>query len=164
MNQTQTQIEALDKLLFGDVDPLERQNLSFRRVFVDISKLLVERWLKTPRGLEFDKDMNDPEISKNPQERLKVALANQGIPLASWLTTNPKADLTEGSLTCDESKPGLAFLFNIPLRMPNENEVPTEVSEQWVADCQKWIDEKKYDDPEADFPHAPNNYIPLATS
>lgn len=160
-------IQALDSLVFGDVDVGARgassPNLSFRRVFVDISKLLVERWLKTERGQKFANDVENLDID-NPRERMKEALKLQGIFIASWITPQPDTDTYHGSIECDESKPSLAFTWKIPYQVWPKDAVSKEVLEQWIKECDDWLDSKKWEDPNEDFPRAPNNFIPLATT
>ncbi len=133
-----------------------------KRVFVKISKLLVQRWLSEGPGKQFDNDINNLKLDPNPQERLRKALEKQEIYLGDWITPNPAVDVTQGSLTCDESQPGLAFYFNIGLRGWNQQDVEKDVLTQWVEICDKWLEDEKKD-PNIDFPEVINIHIPLAT-
>lgn len=160
--QTQV-VQTFDYLMFGEnlnQDP----DLSFRKVFVQISKLLVERWLGDPDGMRFNLDLEDSSVP-NPQERLRKALKNRGIPLADWVTPNPDTDTYNGSFTCDESKPGLAFLWNIPLQSPpSETLLSKEQLRAWIKICDDWLNDQSHQDPNAPFPTTTSLYIPLATS
>jgi hypothetical protein len=140
----------------------QNSDLEVKRVFVKISKLLVQRWLGEEPGRQFDNDINDVELDPNPQERLRKALEKQDIYLGNWITPNPDVDRSQGSLTCDESQPGLAFYFNIGLRGWNQNDVTEEVLQQWVNICDQWLEDEEQD-PNILFPDVINIHIPLAT-
>jgi len=164
---SQMQAQALNSLFFGDVEQPRGDSsldLSFRRVFVDISKLLVERWLQTERGKEFAHDVDDPSMGNSPPERLKRALEKQGISLATWVTPEADVDSYNGSIVCNESQDSLAFTWKIPYAdRPSEIAVPEDVLWKWVETCEKWLSDKKYQTEEP-FPAAPNHFIPLATT
>lgn len=140
-------------------------NPDTRRVYVELSKLLVERWLETERGLRFAKDVDDVNLDPDPRERMRKALEKQHIYIADCVTPEPNTDSYHGSIACDESKPSLAFIWKIPYQVrPPESAVSAEVLTKWIESCDDWIKQEKHNDPKADFPPSPSVYIPLATT
>lgn len=134
----------------------------YRRTIVEISKLLVERWLRTERGTKFSYDVN------NAPGGMQEALHNAGIDVAPWIKPVTDVGMFQGSITCDESVDpniGLVLKWFIPFApKPSEQDLPHEVLESWIRKCDAWLASEKPEDPNAPFPDPDNQYIPLATT
>lgn len=156
MNQTES--KALDSLICGS----DCADGSFAKAVVQISQLLVERWLQTERGKQFHQDVDDTSVPY--EERVRKALSKQGIHIANWITPELNLDSFECSLECDSSKPDYALIWKLPYQFRTKEEVSDEKLRSWIEICQEWLDNEKWKDPEPDFPDTPSMYIPLATT
>jgi len=134
----------------------------FRRVIVELSKLLVQAWLNDPEGVKFKQDIVEYGLNR--------ALADQGIFFpADWLSAQINPDSFVGSIefseaaTWENPNTGFQMIFKVPYAPWPENGVTQQELEAWRDECQQWIQDKKYDDPRAAFPAPKNPYIPLAS-
>ena len=162
------QKRALNSLFFDDnLDRLASPNRDhFRRVMVEVSKLLVERWQGTPRGKKFDNDVN------NAPGGMREALHNAGISeidqLNTWINVEATPGASQGSLECDESvnpNRGLVFRWKIPFSdKPPESSLPDQLLVAWIEKCDEWLASEKPEDPNEPFPDPDNQNIPLATT
>jgi hypothetical protein len=149
-----------DTFNLGEIKMEEKD--PYRRTIVEISKLLVERWLRTERGKKFSEDVN------NAPGGMKEALQKAGISVAPWIKPVPDVGGFQGSITCDESVDpniGLVLKWNIPFApKPSEDDLSSEVLKNWITKCDEWLASEKPEDPNAPFPDPDNQYIPLATT
>jgi hypothetical protein len=130
----------------------------FRFACIKISKLLVEIWLKTGEGREFQKDINEIGIVK--------ALARRGMELPEeWLT----ATLDENTLSSKievlqvGTVEGLKYVWRIPYAAWPQAGVTREELEQWIEICDEWITTQQYENPYAPFPKPISPYVPFGT-
>jgi hypothetical protein len=158
-----SQTQSLNSLFFRNEQRSSERD-EYRRIIVEISKLLVERWLGTERGKKFSDDVN------NAPGGMKEALKNANITgistLQAWINPEPAVGLYHGNLECDEGVDpniGLALRWNIPFA-ERPTSVSQEVLENWIKKCEDWLNSSDPEDPSKPFPDPDDQFIPLATT
>lgn len=147
-------------------------NKHFLKAVVQISKLLSLRLLGEGNEHSVDAEGFDPKefdkaatnVKVDQRKRVRYALEQQGIRLASWIVPEINPSESECKLLCDSENPGFGLIFQLPYkRFEVPGDIPTDDIEEWITRCDDWL--KQVDegmDPE--LPKVTHPFIPLATT
>ncbi|MBE9044817.1 hypothetical protein IQ255_10425 [Pleurocapsales cyanobacterium LEGE 10410] len=166
MTQMQrAQAQGLDSLFFERSDVANVDNGKFAKAVVQISKLLVQRWLDEENnpGKEFDREAND--VNAEYEARVREALKAQNIEIAEWITPVLDYDSSTCSLICDSEKPDFALIWKLPYR-DFRLAIEEDILRGWITTCEEWLnDPNNYEgNDNINFPDTPHPNIPLATT